>query len=401
MQEQETLSEREELDFFLQSPIYQDEIQQALLAAFYVDKPLSDLTDVKQEQILTAIQQLEPIPARRPIRRRMLFWSAVAACLLLFLTPLLFRKQQSESNVVQLTQQKVDWSSAGTNGKIKKISSIWHDPKPAAKKAVLTLSDGFRVNIESLSMGEAVKHAGLKIEKLQSGDLAIVLENNAADFDQNKLNSLSTPKGGWYWIVLGDGTKVQLNASSTLKFPSRFKGNKREVYLEGEAFFEVHEDKSSQFIVNSGKGNLKQQVAVYGTVFNVMAYPEKSHAITTLLSGSVKIINLNSRKGSFLQPDQQAVVSSKGVAISPANLTENLAWKNNLFYFADTPIEEVMLEVSRWYDVNIHYTIALPKIKIWGQMTREKTLSEVLDILAKTNGIRFDIKGKEVMVSMK
>lgn len=403
MLQQETPTERAELDFLLRSPIEQAAVQDALLSAFYVDKPLTDLPDTKQAQILAAIKQLDTVPrSAKPIGRRILLWPAVAAaCLLLLMTPLLLRKEQTRSIAGHDIQQKMDWSSGDSFANTRPPDTHWHDPKPATEKAILTLSDGFKMNIESLKAGETVKRSGLKIEKLADGDLAIAFENKAGDFDPNKLNTLSTPKGGWYWIVLGDGTKVQLNASSTLTFPSRFAGNTREVYLEGEAYFEVQEDKSSQFIVTSGKGSLRQQVRVYGTVFNVMAYPEKEQAVTTLLSGSVKIINSNHRNGSFLKPQQQAVVSREGLKISPANLTENLAWKNNLFYFADAPIEEVMLEVSRWYDVNIHYTTALPKVKIWGQITREKSLSEVLDILAKTNGIRFDVKGKEVMVSMK
>lgn len=398
MRQQETAEERAELDLLSGDPIYQDAIQKALLDAFYMDKPLSDLADGKQEQILTAIRQLNLTVMAPPRSRQFWLWTAIAASLLLFLTPYLLKKENTNSIVVKTTRDKVDWSSADT---VRPEHSIVNSPRPAKEKATLTLADGFEMDLESLKDGQTVSRAGLKIEKLETGNLAIVFENNARDQDDTKVNSIHTPKGGWYWIILGDGTKVQLNASSTLKFPSRFTGNKREVFLEGEGYFEVSKDKLRQFVVTSGTGSKQQQVTVYGTVFNVMAYPEKPHMITTLLEGSVKVKDYTHAKELMLTPHQQAVVSSNGLQVGKADLIANLAWRNKLFYFANTPLDEVMLEISRWYNVDIRYKTTFSQLRVWGQITREKSLFEVLDILAETNDIRFDVKGREVVVSMK
>lgn len=397
MLQSETAEEREELIGYQDSQQHQESIQKALVEAFYMQKPLTDINSGQQEQILAAIRQLDAKPAIKPLWKRVLPWAA-AAILLLCSTPLLFKKDKIENNLAQNVASNIEWSSIDTGDLHKPFSK---DPKPAEEKAILTLADGHQVDLAVLKEGESFTRGGLKIEKLEQGNLAIVFENTNTELANNKMNSISTPRGGLYWVTLGDGTKVQLNASTTLKFPSRFTGNQREVSLEGEGYFEVSKDRLKQFVVNSGKADRQQQVIVYGTVFNVMAYPEKSHTVTTLLEGSVKVVAGTAKKESFLVPNQQATWGTGNLQVHKADLTANLAWKNKLFYFADEKLENVMLEIARWYDVDVSYKGNAPQISIWGQISREKTLSEVLDILAQTNDIRFDISGKEVMVRMK
>lgn len=397
MLQSETTEERDELNGYQNSPLYQEHIQKALIEAFYMEKPLTDIDSAQREQILVAIKQLGTNRLIRPLWRRVVPWAA-AAILLLCTTPLLFKKDKIENRDTPNLTANIEWSSVDSAELHKPFAK---DPKPAEEKAILTLADGHRIDLATLKDGESFTRGGLKIEKLEQGNLAIVFENAGTESSIDKMNSISTPRGGLYWVTLGDGTKVQLNASSTLKFPSRFTGNQREVSLEGEGYFEVSKDKLRRFVVNSGKNDTKQQVIVYGTIFNVMAYPEKPYAITTLLEGSVKVMAANSEKETFLVPNQQTTLGAAGLQLAKADLTANLAWKNKLFYFADEKLEHVMLEISRWYDVDIRYQGGVPQLTIWGQISRDKTLSEVLDVLAEMNAIRFDIKGKEVIVRMK
>lgn len=398
MLQRETVDERAELNEYQNSPLYQEHIQKSLMAAFYLEKPLTDMSGSQQEQILAAIKQLDAkTTVIKPLWKKALPWAA-AAILILCSTPFLIKKDKTVERMTYNTTPKTEWSSADT---VELNKPFANDPKPAAQKAILTLTDGHHLDLALLKEGESVTRAGLKIEKLEQGNLAIVFDNKGANSSNNKMNSITTPKGGLYWVQLGDGTKVQLNASSTLKFPTRFTENQREVFLEGEGYFEVSKDTKRRFIVHSGTSDKQQQVMVYGTVFNVMAYPEKQHSITTLVEGSVKVVATSNKNESFLRPHEQSVLGAGNLQVSKADLTASLAWKNKLFYFADEKLENVMLEIARWYDVDIRYKGNASDISIWGQISREKKLSEVLDILAKANDIRFDIRGKEVLVIMK
>ena len=206
-------------------------------------------------------------------------------------------------------------------------------------------------------------------------------------------NTLSNPKGSTVInLQLSDGTKVWLNAASSLKYPVNFTTNERKVELTGEGYFEVAKDKNKKFLVIAGN----TETVVLGTHFNISAYENETQIKTTLIEGSVKINSLG--RSVQIRPGQQAITSDKTMMINRGvNISEVLAWKNGLFQFNNTDIKTVMNAISLWYDVEVQYPKGIPKDKYWGSIRRDQNLSDVLKVL-KESGARFTIEGKSVVV---
>lgn len=204
--------------------------------------------------------------------------------------------------------------------------------------------------------------------------------------------TLSTPKGGQYRVVLSDGTKVWLNAASTLSYPTNFKGNERLVVLTGEAYFEVSHDTRHPFIVRSAG----QEIEVLGTSFNVNAYKDEARIATTLISGSVRLTtagNFNPRK---LRPGEQATVDYNGLSIREVDAVLYTAWKDGEFRFKATPLQEALRQIGRWYDIDIDYTGIPENIQIHASINRNKKLSTVLHALEKITDLKFNVEGRSL-----
>ncbi|EOR94312.1 putative anti-sigma factor [Arcticibacter svalbardensis MN12-7] len=205
--------------------------------------------------------------------------------------------------------------------------------------------------------------------------------------------TLTVPKGGTFKLLLHDGTRVWLNASSKLRYPNTFTGSERKVYLEGEAFFEVTKDRSRPFLVMvEGK-----TIEVLGTSFNVHAYHGKVQA--TLVEGSIKIINKG--RYSFLKPGQEAIITDQHTEVSAVDVKPTIAWKNGEFYFNEDPLPEIMNEISRWYDVQVVYTGNISQGKYTGAISRQATLAEVLEMLEDVTGRSFKIENRMITVQAK
>jgi transmembrane sensor len=199
----------------------------------------------------------------------------------------------------------------------------------------------------------------------------------------------NTAKGQTYQFTLPDGTKVWLNAASSLRFPNRFVEGKRYVQLRGEAYFEVAKDRAHPFIVTSSR----QRIEVLGTHFNVSVYPDEETATTTLMEGSITIDN------KLLKPNQEAVsMHWGGLVISNVDSSDAMAWKDGKFRFNDTDLEVVLRQLGRWYDVDIKYIGEIPDRKFTGGIDRDINASEALDIL-KYLKVNFKIEGKTIIVS--
>jgi hypothetical protein len=263
--------------------------------------------------------------------------------------------------------------------------------KPGTNRAILTLGDGRTIELDSLKNGDIV-----------SGNSKIIKQGASLVYDGSQLptrgtavgfNTLSTPRGGQYKIVLPDGSKVWLNASSSLHFPTAFTGNARDVELIGEGYFEIAENKEKPFHVNVNG----MQIEVLGTRFNVNAYANENAIKTSLLSGSVKIKTGNT--SSLLKPGQQGVVKkdADNIEVAKVDVNEAIAWKNGLFQFDNADIKNIMRQISRWYDVEVEYEGKIPDRRFEGKITREAQLSDVLKIL-ELSGIKFSIQGKEIIV---
>lgn len=293
-----------------------------------------------------------------------------------------------------------------------------HDALPGGNKAILTLNDGSVIVLDSARNGMLGEQGNAKVLK-EEGRLKYDADNHQGESEKSEIayNTLSTPRGGQYQLVLPDGSRVWLNAASSIRFPTAFTGNEREVELTGEAYFEITKNHDKPFRVyfssppNGGRGR-KGTVEVLGTHFNVNAYGDEETARTTLLEGRVKVsidpawreqsANVkSSEQSAILIPGQQAVITSSEAdavkTINDADTEGAVAWKNGLFYFDDVSIQAIMRQLSRWYQVQVVYKGKIPDRRFEGQVSRNANLSQVLKIL-ELSKIHFTIEGETVTV---
>jgi len=267
-----------------------------------------------------------------------------------------------------------------------------HDIAPGRNTATLTLANGSKIVLAESVKGKLATESGIIITKDADGHIVYQVDDVRGTTSQNKLayNTLSTTKGEQYQVNLPDGTKVWLNAASSLTYAPSFSGrSERIVQLSGEAYFEVAKDKLHPFIVKTRD----QEVKVLGTHFNVNSYRDESTEKTTLLEGSV---NINNK--AVLQPGQQSVVSNAGnIQVQQADLSGAVAWKNGYFQFNDVPLQIIMRQISRWYDIDIIYKGTLTNDAFNGVIDRKASLSRILKILEK-GGVKFSVSGKELTV---
>lgn len=265
------------------------------------------------------------------------------------------------------------------------------DVAPGGDKAVLTLADGRTIILDSAGNGILANQSGTKVIKKEDGQL--LYSNNATESSEMAYNLLTTPRGGQYKITLPDGSKVWLNAASSLKYPIAFTGKERKVEITGEAYFEVAKDASKPFKVNFNS----IEVEVLGTHFNIKAYSDEESIKTTLLEGKVKVSTGSDTKQ--LAPGQQAQVKSSAniKVLNDVDLEETVAWKDGNFQFENTSLQDVMRQLSRWYDVEISYRGTIHKNFI-GSISRDVKLTQVLSMLQQTSKLKFVIEGKNIIV---
>lgn len=261
---------------------------------------------------------------------------------------------------------------------------------PGGNKATLTLADGTTISLTDADNGDVANKAGVKITKTKDGEVVYEILADSAAARANSFNTIQTPRGGQYRVNLPDGTKVVLNAASSLKFPISFAGQRqRAVELNGEAYFEVTHNSDQPFMVVSSN----QKIQVLGTVFNVNAYPDEPATVTTLLEGSVKVSHGNETK--IIRPMEATVVTDK---IETRRANENdIAWKNGIISFNKANIETIMRQVSRWYDVEISYDGKMPKRLFTGEISRDSDLSELIAIL-KSSNIKFRFNKRQITI---
>jgi transmembrane sensor len=271
---------------------------------------------------------------------------------------------------------------------------------PGTNSATLTLADGKKIKLAESANGDLAKEAGVLIVKTADGKLVYQVQNSAAEAGQ--VNTISTAIGETYQVRFSDGTAVWLNAASTLKFPAKFsKLSARIVELNGEAYFEVAKDKAHPFIVKSRD----QQVKVLGTHFNINSYADEQNVATTLLEGAVQVSLSNpmktntSLKSVLLKPGQQSLLSGTSLSVAQVQTDDVIAWKNGNFMFNNESMEIVMCKLSRWYNIEVKYADpGVKQIKFFGTVSRFSNVSKVLEMIALTNEVKFEVKGKEITV---
>lgn len=276
---------------------------------------------------------------------------------------------------------------------------------PGKQGATLTLSNGKKISLTEAINGELAKESGISITKTADGQLVyeIASQGQAAA----SYNTLTTAKGETYQLRLPDGSRVWLNAASSITYSANLVGNsasgerpERSVKLDGEAYFEVAKDKSHPFVVSSKN----QRVEVLGTHFNINAYPDENAIKTTLLEGAVKI---SSAKGSetpkvaILKPSQQAVLNASGqLSVKSVNTEDIISWKEGDFVFNNEDFKTTMRKIARWYDVEIVYDASVPEnIQLAGWVSINGSLSKVLERIAQAGKLHFKIEGRSVTVT--
>ncbi|MDQ8003171.1 MAG: DUF4974 domain-containing protein [Pedobacter sp.] len=319
----------------------------------------------REQRILDKVAQRTKQPSIVPLYYRVRKWLPYAAALLVIATTTLFLiNRESQKNT-----DKEDVVNAA-------------DILPGGNKATLTLADGRTIDLNSKQSGIVV---GKDITYLDGS--SIVNDKNAA----SETLVLKTPIGGNYKVVLPDGSQVWLNADSKLTYPSRFASNERIVKLEGEAYFEIKHQ-----LISGNKIPFKvlsngQTVNVLGTEFNVSAYAEEFQLKTTLVTGSVEIVNLSSKNINKIAPGQQATLNGLETKISNVDVDKIVAWKYGQFSFDDKSFDQIMREMARWYNIKIEYEGGIPTDRFTGNAFKTDKLATVLRFL-ESSAIKYRIK---------
>jgi len=266
---------------------------------------------------------------------------------------------------------------------------IKEDIMPGGTRAKLTLSNGKQIELNDAAPKTII-----------DGDLNIDNNNGELSYTNavsSTYNTMSTEKGGQYKLTLADGTKVWLNAASSITYPTSFTGNTREVHITGEVYMEVNKNAKKPLIVKTKNG---AEIDVLGTSFNVNTYGDEAAISTTLLQGSVRVKEKNNAV--VLNPGEQANINIPGAAnnikVQRADIEKVMAWKNGLFNFEGAELQTVMQQLSRWYDVEIIYKGEKPVKYFEGKMDRWLTLAQVVKILGETK-INFEIQKGKLIVS--
>lgn len=326
------------------------------------------------EEINGRIQQNSVFLTRvYPNRKLKIF--AVAAAILLAVG-LTFYFKITEDSVVQ-----------------KKLVAV-NDIAPGTNKAVLTLSNGEKINLSGLTNGEITNQTGIRISKTANGQLVYQTTGNAGVAGQKpEFNTIEVPTGGQWQVILPDHSKVWLNALSSITYPTHFTGKERSVKISGEAYFEVAHNARMPFKVTCGS----QTVEVLGTHFNIMAYESDKLIKTTLLEGLVKVYTRNDTK--LLVPGEQAQAGSEKILVRhDIDVEDVVSWKNGYFKF-DENLEAIMAKVAKWYDVEVIYRVKPdPNIVYEGKVSRAKNISSLLKIIEFNGDVHFKIEGRRVIV---
>ncbi|MCI0921207.1 FecR family protein [Sphingobacterium rhinopitheci] len=390
--EQETLSEREELDAYLLNPDYREIVEWCLMDAFEVPKSTDSLSEDVQSQILTAILTSKDIKPKKSSRIQILKWAAAAAVACLFVTVPLIIKTDLHQRIMRFSFTAEKLEIPVTADKVEKVAL------PASEAAILEMTDGTKLELPKLAIGTQIIKNGLIVQKTANNELLLkYTKHYKGQLLTGEKHVIKTPRGGTYSLTLPDGSRVQLNSATTLILPASFNDTIRSVELQGEAFFEIVKNKK-MFKVYSKQGINRQEISVYGTSFNISAYSNDKHLETTLVTGSINVKNLNNNKALWLQPNQTALVSNDQMLQVEANLDKNLSWINNIFYFEDESLDNVINQIGRWYDVDFKNMPQSTTQRMWAQVSRDVTLQELLEIIEKTYPIKFKIIGKEVHV---
>lgn len=381
-----SFAEREELLFLLQSDSKETELvenMQELIDELTQSGQLPvDIPSKKLWHALSQDARLQSDKIYSIARQKKWKWVSIAAAILVLMGSFFYHQSQaplkgSKDSSVTTRQQKSPKADVITPGK---------------QAATLTLPDGQIIAMDDLINGEHVKGKNFEVS-MENGQIRYgVLHGQPIGMT----TTLRTPRGGEYQLNLPDGTKVWLNASSSITYPINFANDRREVQIEGEAYFHVKKDLKRPFTVQAEKTS----ITVLGTQFNVSAYPEQKHIKTTLVEGSVQL-----QRGNLvckLHPGEEAN-STKGdleqIKIHTVDVEEAIAWKNGYFYFHNENVKEAMEKIARWYNVEVVFQGNVSKKGLDGTISRLENLNQLLQALEMTGTAHFTLQERRIIVS--
>lgn len=358
-----------------------DELLDEMLKNSFNEPAFTDVDDEVRKAIFNTvcnnIKQEHDEPENTRERRRIPYRWLAGAAALLFIT------------------LSVGWFFLKRNVEKTENTYVAYTIKPGSNKATLTLANGKKLILTDSLEGQLASEAGVKIFKNKKGEIIYTaIASNDKGEQALQYNVLTTKNGEQFQVILPDGTHVWLDAASSLKYPVTFKGDERKVELTGQGYFEVSHNAAKPFIVKTAQ----TEVQVLGTHFNVSAFDDEQDTKTTLLEGAVRVKSYKSAV--LLKPGEQAVLNNGRELIinNDVDINREVAWKNGLFDFKKAGIEEIMVKVSRWYDIDVMYEGSIPKTRLTGKISRDVDIKSLLEILA-FEGIKWRIKGNSVIIS--
>ncbi len=262
---------------------------------------------------------------------------------------------------------------------------------PGGDRATLTLSDGSVIPLSNVADGGIASQGNVTVVKLDG----MVQYQPKGESSEVIYNTIQTPKGGKYQLVLSDGTVVWLNASSSLRFPIAFNGSDRVVDLKGEGFFEVTKNAKKPFKVKLEEG---AEIDVFGTSFNINAYDDEEVVKATLIEGKIGMTVKGMKRNLVAGQQGRVMKGQSSVSVADAvEMDEVIGWKNDLFVFKSLDIKSIMRQISRWYDVEVVYAGQVGNETFSGVVSAKSNLSQVLKIL-EAGGVAFSIEGRKIIV---
>ena len=368
--------EREELQSWIHSSPGNESLYDKIVKRERVRQYIEKRESIDVRKYMTTCERELGLGSKRRMRRW--HWGYAAAIFVLCVVGIgIWMNEREEAGVTEIAQTTIE---------------------PGKAKALLVLGDGREIELSNQNVNKVLEESGIVVVNDSS---RIEYNRNAGGGDKEVMNKIIVPTGGEYNLILSDGTWVYLNAESVITYPQKFVGEKREVTLEGEAYFQVTASKERPFVVKTKD----MDALVTGTEFNVKAYPDESNVQTTLLRGKVAVFaGIDKKEKIEIKPNQQAEWSRENVKLQVREVDPDLivAWKNGHFIFRQDRLENIMKTLARWYDMEVVYLDeSIKNMAFAGKLDRSEDITPILNVLRATDKLTVEVNGKRIVLGVK